>query len=201
MHITKTLALRGSDQIAHDNGAFDVITSAIESVDLNKLKKKISKEKNRKGEELFSPVEINKAIFRKMSSLGWEEYKKSYFLTGDQQTDEAAWEMPRDEQMSFIKGRGLEPIASYTQSDFLKHRAVIEIQMGKYPFALYDICVKNAVLFNYNNIDVAIEVLPTKRLQKRMSSGPAYFEHVCHKLFVMGEDSRPKAPTLILGIE
>lgn len=200
MHITKTLALRGSDQIAHDNGAFDVITSAIESVDLNKLKKKISKEKARAGASLFSPIEINRDIKKNMNSQEWFEYKKKYFISGDKHTDDVAWDMPYSQQEKFIKERGFEAIFSHTESDFLKNRTVVEVQMGKYPFVSYDIYLKNQVLYVNNQVDLAIEVLPTKNLERNMS-GPAYFESLSHRLNMLGEDYWPKVPTLILGIE
>lgn len=49
-------------------------------------------------------------------------------------------------------------------------------------------------------INLGIEILPTKLMQSRMSSGPAYFEGEVYNVMRQGRNS-PPVPLLILGIE
>jgi hypothetical protein len=49
-------------------------------------------------------------------------------------------------------------------------------------------------------INLGIEILPTKTMQKQMSSGPAYFEGEDYNVMRQGRNS-PPVPLLILGVE
>ena len=49
----------------------------------------------------------------------------------------------------------------------------VEVQFGKYAFVAYDLFVKHLAFYVRDTIDVGIEVLPMKSLQKSMSSGVA----------------------------
>jgi len=56
-------------------------------------------------------------------------------------------------------------------------------------------------IFSYNQTDfVGIEILPTKKMQKNMSSGIAYFEGEVYNVMRQGRNN-PPVPLLILGIE
>jgi len=49
-------------------------------------------------------------------------------------------------------------------------------------------------------INVGVEILPTKRMQKGMSSGIAYFEGEVYNVMRHGRNN-PPVPLLILGVE
>jgi hypothetical protein len=42
-----------------------------------------------------------------------------------------------------IEAAGKRPIYSYNQTDFVKNRVAVEVQMGKYSFIAYDLFVKH----------------------------------------------------------
>jgi len=62
---------------------------------------------------------------------------------------------------------------SYNQTDFMKNRVAIEIQ---YAFVAHDLFVKHLSFYVSDIIDVGIEVLPMKELEREMSSDVPYYE-------------------------
>lgn len=73
--------------------------------------------------------------------------------------------MPADQQKREIEGAGKRAIYSYNQTDFVKARVAVEVQLGKYSFIAYDLFVKHLAFFVGDAIDVGIEILPMKAMQ------------------------------------
>lgn len=103
------------------------------------------------------------------------------------------------EDTSEIEKAGQNPIFSYNQTDFVKNRVAVEVQLGKYPFVAYDLFVKHMAFFVGDKIDVGVEILPMKELQAEMSSGVAYYEGELYNLIREGRGV-PAVPLIILGI-
>ncbi|MCS4089277.1 BglII/BstYI family type II restriction endonuclease [Rhizobium sp. BK176] len=200
MRIKKHLSLSSGLETATENGSLSVVKDALRLVDLDRLEKKVSREKGREGRLLWSPIQINKAFEERMDAAGWQEYTDNYFVCEDFDVNRAAALLPYHEQKAFIRAARLKPYRSNTQSDFLRDGMVIEMQLGKYTFPFYDIMIKNSILRRMGLVQCAIEIVPMKDLQAQMSSGPAYFEHVSDKFSKMHPDDLPRLPTLILGI-
>ena len=95
---------------------------------------------------------------------------------------------------------GETPIFSYNQTDFVKERVAIEIQFGKYAFVAYDLFVKHLAFYVGDQIDVGIEILPIKALQKQMSSGVGYYEGEFYNIVRQGRGV-PAVPLVLVGIE
>ena len=107
--------------------------------------------------------------------------------------------MPAPEQKAEIEAAGLTPIQSYNQTDFVKERAAVEVQFGKYAFVAYDLFVKHMAFYVGDVIDVGIEILPMKELQTQMSSGVAYYEGELYNLIREGRGV-PAVPLVIVGV-
>jgi len=103
------------------------------------------------------------------------------------------------EQREEIEKAGETPIYSYNQTDFVKERAAIEVQFGKYSFVAYDLFVKHLAFYVGDKIDVGIEILAMKSLQAYMSSGVAYYEGELYNVIRQGRGV-PAVPLVILGI-
>lgn len=200
MRIREQLSLSDGLEAAKANGSLDVVEHALARIDLDTLPKKVSKERGRVGHELWSPIKINKAFELWMKAVGWQEYTSNYFVCQDFETNQRASFLPYRDQAAFIRNAGFVPYRSNTQSDFLRDGTVNEMQLGKYPFVFYDIMVKNSILRRMGLVHSAIEIIPMKELQSKMSSGPSYFEHVSDKFSRMHPEDLPRLPTLILGI-
>jgi hypothetical protein len=108
--------------------------------------------------------------------------------------------MAPDEQKQEIEAGGEKPIFSYNQTDFVKDRAAVEVQFGKYAFVAYDLFVKHLAFYVGDHIDVGIEILPMKSLQSRMSSGVAYYEGEFYNVVRQGRGV-PAVPLILIGID
>ena len=162
--------------IVHKPKLWKEIQSVISAIDANKCKTKVSKEKNMKGKILFSPIDMNGAFKKLLKKKGWTESRVNYWVTKSEKLIRKTLSMPPEEQKREIEAAGETPIFSYNQTDFVKARVAIEVQFGKYAFVAYDLFVKHLAFYVGDQIDVGIEILPMKSLQKQMSSGVPYYE-------------------------
>jgi hypothetical protein len=186
--------------LVHEKDTYQEILKVIQSVDAEKCRTKISKERGRKGKALYSPRDLNAEFDRRFSSLGWESTRYSYYVAHDFEQLEAMANMPLEEQKQYLQERGAEAIYSYNQTDHVKNRIAIEVQFGKYAFVAYDLFVKHLVFYAGRVINVGIEILPTKAMQRGMSSGIAYYEGELHNILRHGR-SNPPVPLVIIGLE
>ena len=187
--------------IVHHNKLYKEIKAVIASIDASKFRTKVSKEKRKKGNNLFSPIDLNKAFAKEFSKTKWAESRYNYYITLNRALMEKSVLMPAKEQKDFLIENGeREPIYSYNQTDFVKDKIAVEVQFGKYSFVAYDLFVKHMLFYSGGVINLGIEILPTKKMQTEMSSGVAYYEGEVYNVMRQGRNS-PPVPLLILGIE
>ena len=186
--------------LVHKSELWQEIKSVIKQVDGQACKTKVSKEKTMKGRLLYSPIEMNKSFKTLLESRKWEESRVSYWVTKDEKLIRKTLTMPPEKQKEEIEQTDSTPIFSYNQTDFVKDRVAIEVQLGKYSFVAYDLFVKHLAFYVGDQIDVGIEILPMKSLQSQMSSGVAYYEGELYNVIRQGRGV-PAVPLVILGIE
>jgi hypothetical protein len=176
------------------------IKEAIESIDANKFLKK-SKDKTKTGKIIYSQKLLNKEFERILSPLGWESQKTPYYVTSDLSVAREISQMrDKNEQSAYIRNKGLEPLATNNQVDFVKERVAVEVQFGKYFSVAYDLHVKHTFFFLRDDIDVGIEIIPTREMMRRMDTGVAWFENEVANVIREGR-SNPTVPIVIIGIE
>ena len=129
--------------MVHKPQLWDEIQKVITSIDAEKCKTKVSKEKTMKGKLLYSPIDMNNEFKNKLSTLNWNESRVSYWVTKNEKLIRKTLTMKPEEQKKEIEGSGESPIFSYNQTDFVKDRVAIEVQFGKYSFVAYDLFVKH----------------------------------------------------------
>jgi len=186
--------------MVHKPQLWDEIQKVITSIDAEKCKTKVSKEKTMKGKLLYSPIDMNNEFKNKLSTLNWNESRVSYWVTKNEKLIRKTLTMKPEEQKKEIEGSGESPIFSYNQTDFVKDRVAIEVQFGKYSFVAYDLFVKHLAFYVGDQIDVGIEILPMKSLQAHMSSGVSYYEGELYNVVRQGRGV-PAVPLVIIGIE
>lgn len=135
-----------------------------------------------------------------LAGQGWSESRVTYWVTEDEKLIRQTIPKSADEQKEEIAAAGYTPIMSYNQTDFVKDRVAIEVQFGKYSFVAYDLFVKHLAFYMRDQIDVGIEILPMKALQKQMSSGPGYFEGELYNVIRNGRGV-PSVPLVLIGVE
>lgn len=135
--------------IVHKPDLWNEIQTAIKNVDASKAFDKISKEKTRVGEVLYSPSKLNKLFKDELSKNGWIEKRIAYFVNEDLQTTREIVDIrDKNEQKKAIIDRGFTAYNTYNQVDFVKDRVAIEVQFGKYFSVQYDLHVKHTFSMN-----------------------------------------------------
>jgi hypothetical protein len=185
--------------LVHQRKIWSEIEGIVEKVEANKYKTKISKEKGMRGRHLFAPIELNKRFSDEFQKADWHESRTNYWVTDDYKLIRKTLLLPADEQKKEIEAAGRRAIFSYNQTDFVKNRVAVEIQLGKYSFIAYDLFVKHLAFYVRDAIDVGIEVLPMKAMQQEMSSGPGYYEGALYDVVRQGRGV-PAVPLVLVGI-
>ncbi len=186
--------------LVHKPELWKEIEAVIASVDAEKCKTKVSNEKGMIGKLLYSPVDMNESFKKLLRKCEWNESRVSYWVTSNERLIRKTLALSPEEQKKAIEEAGETPIFSYNQTDFVKERVAVEVQFGKYSFVAYDLFVKHLAFYIGDHIDIGIEILPTKALQKEMSSGVAYYEGEFYNIVRQGRGV-PAVPLVLLGIE
>jgi len=183
----------------HKPHIWSEIEAAIAGVDAPTHRTKRSKEK-RKGESLlYSPIELNKAFHQILKPQGWSSRTTTNWICEDRALLAELIRLKPAEQKSFLKDKGVETLKTYNQTDFVKERVAVEVQLGKYSFVAHDLFVKHMAFFVNDDIDVGVEIVPMKELEREMSSGVPYYERDLFNLLRQGR-STPAVPLVLLGI-
>ena len=185
--------------LVHKPHLWEEIQAAVASVDANACRPKESKEKTKRGRMLYSPVDLNRAFVARFKAAQWEERRTAYWVTSDAQLIRRTMHLDVAEQKRQIESAGLRPIFSYNQTDFVKERAAVEVQFGKYFAVAYDLFVKHMAFYVGDVIDVGVEIMPVKALAEEMSSGVPYYEGELYNLIREGRGV-PAVPLVLVGI-
>jgi Restriction endonuclease BglII. len=148
---------------------------------------------------LFSPIDMNKEFARLFKDHHWSERRVTNWLAEDTSILRDIMRMKPDDQKKMIEDKGLEPIMTYNQTDFVKDRVAVEVQFGKYAFVAHDLFVKHMSFFISDDIDVGIEVVPMKSMEREMSSGVPYYERDLFNLMRQGRGI-PAVPIILVGV-
>ena len=177
------------------------IQQAVKNVDASSAFEKVSREKTMSGRILLSPSKLNRLFKAELSSMGWQEVRHDYFVNEDLNTArEIVHVRDKEEQRRIITERGFTPYRTYNQIDFVKDRAAVEIQLGKYFSVQYDLHVKHTFFYERGDIDVGIEIIPTHKMMSMMSTSVAWYENELANIVREGR-SNPSVPVILMGIE
>ncbi len=186
--------------IVHKKALYEEIQDAIASVDAAKHKTKVSKERGRHGEVLYSPGDLNKEFEQVFSKLGWIPTTRYFYVSDNYEIVKTIEPMAYEEQRAYLESIDAPIIRSYNQTDFIKDNVAVEVQFGKYFAVTYDLFVKHLSFYTGGLIDVGAEIVPSKAMQRHMSSGPPFFEKEVHNVMRHGRTT-PPVPVIMLGIE
>lgn len=186
--------------LVHEPELHQEILDCVSLVNAEKCKTKISKEKRKLGNLLYNPTELNAEFDRLFRKRGWNPSRYSYYVAHDYQQLEIMTRLSLAEQKDFLLSQDAEAIRSFNQTDHVKSRVAVEVQFGKYAFVAYDLFVKHLAFYTGRQIEVGVEILPTRAMQQQMSSGISYYEGELHNILRHGRAS-PPVPLVILGIE
>jgi len=177
------------------------IETIIGNVNAEHCRTKQSKEIRKSGQTLYSPVDLNRAFSHLFSNNGWSERRVNNWVTEDKDVLRKiiGAGLNTEQQKNIIEENGLNPINTYNQTDFVKDRVAVEVQFGKYAFVAHDLFVKHMSFFIADDIDVGIEIVPMKSLEREMSSGVPYYERDLFNLMRQGRGI-PAVPIILVGV-
>jgi hypothetical protein len=102
--------------LVHKPRLWEETQNVIISMDAEKCKTKVSREKTMEGRLLYSPIDINKRFKEFFSGHGWRESRVSYWVTSDDKLIRKTLTLDADQQKKEIEAAGYTPIFSYTQN-------------------------------------------------------------------------------------
>lgn len=185
--------------LVHRKQLWDEVKEVVAEVDAAACRTKVSREKTMPGKVLFSPADMNRAFKDGLKARGWSERRSTFWLTADEKLMRGIYGLSESEQKRAIEKAGYEPIMSYNQTDFVKERVAVEVQFGKYAFVAHDLFVKHLSFYVSDIIDVGVEILPMKELEREMSSGVAYYERDLLNVLRQGRGV-PAVPLVLVGV-
>lgn len=184
----------------HHPSYWNEIQDVVSSIDASTYKTKISKEKTMLGRTLYSPPELNRAFKAALRKHSWDSAPtRSFYVTSDPDLNNRIMHLPRDDQKAAILKAGHDPISTSNAADFRKGRVSLEIQFGKYSFVQFDLFIKHAADYMQGRIDLGIEIVPMKAMEREMSSGPPYYEKHLHEIQRQGRIF-PPVPLILIGV-
>jgi len=186
--------------LVHHSTLWNELMDVIHCVDAETCRTKLSKERARNGRMLYSPIDMNAEFKCLLEDRGWKERRNTFWVTDDENILRNIHGRNEVEQKEAIIASGRMPIMSYNQTDFVKDRAAVEIQFGKYAFVAHDLFVKHLSFYVSDIIDVGIEVLPMKALESQMSSGVPYYERDLLNVIRQGRGV-PAVPLVLIGVK
>lgn len=186
--------------MVHKPQLLEEIRSAIAAIDANQHTK-TSKDKTKTGKTLYSQKDLNAAFEAILFPLGWKSVTTPYFVADDIETiKETIGIRDSEEQRQAILNHNHEPLRTNNQVDFVKDRVAVEVQFGKYFSVAYDLHVKHTFFYLRDDIDVGIEILPTRKMMRYMDTGVAWFENEVANVIREGRNN-PSVPIYMIGIE
>ena len=162
--------------LVHHPNLWKKVEEVVGSVDAEACRTKLSEESGTYGQLFYSPVDMNKAFSAGFTEREWCQRRSTFWVTSDERVLRGVYNLSAEDQKRRIVAEGHEPIMSYNQTDFVKDRVAVEVQFGKYAFVAHDLFVKHLSFYVSDIIDVGIEILPMKELEREMSSGVPYYE-------------------------
>lgn len=199
--VNKYSHLHGEEfMLVRKKALLEEVYSVIEMVDAKKFQTKVSNEKTKMGSILYSPGEINKEFKRIFETLDWNSVRRDFYVSDDYSVVKVLETLTYEDQKKYLEELEKPLVHSYNQTDFVKDQVAVEVQLGKYFAVSYDLFVKHLSFYNMGIIDVGIEVVPSKNLQQKMSSGVPFFEKEVHNVLRHGRTT-PPVPIIILGVD
>ncbi len=186
--------------LVHHKSLWKEVLNVIASVDAERCRTKQSNEKRKVGRMLFSPPDMNKEFREGFEAWEWKRRERTFWVTENERLMRSIYNLPASEQKKRITEAGHTPIRSSNETDFVKSRVAVEVQFGKYAFVAHDLFVKHLSFFVADIIDVGIEILPMKSMEREMSSGVAYYERDLLNIIRQGRGV-PAVPLIMIGVK
>lgn len=175
------------------------IRAVIGGVDAEACRVRALMEKDGQRKQLFSPEEISKRFKDGFERRGWQQRRATFWVTHGEQLLRNLNGVSEDEGNNEIEKTGHKTVRPYNRTGFVKGRVAVELQLDDYAFTTHDLFSEHLGSYVSDIIDVGIEILPMKELEREMSSGVPCYERDLPTAFRQGRGVSP-VPLVLIGI-
>ncbi len=175
------------------------IRAVIESVDVEVCRVRAFTEKDGQENLLVSPEEINKRFKDGFESRGWQQRGAAFWVMRNEDFLRNVRGMSGDGQRCEVEETEHEMVRLYNRTCFFKDRVAVELQFDDYAFTARELFSEHLSSYLFDIIDVGIEILPVKELEREMSSGVPCYERDLPNVFRQGRGI-PTVPLVFIGI-
>lgn len=183
---------------------FDELLTAVQGHVAEEVFTKETKEARLSGKLLASPGVMNHLILVETlrDEMGWAVDHAAGRNKKDIRT--AGYE-PRscnDDECALDIQPG-DPYSGKRSIDAVKNKFGVEVQYGKYAFLMYDVLAKFAHMNRAGRVNAGVEIVPSRKLIKHMSSGVGNFDQLRAELEHLPEDyinEKYRIPLVAIGI-
>ena len=179
---------------AHCPSLWADVEAAIRTVDPDQCRT------TRANESAYDARLMKRVLSDAFVGRGWRNQHIDAWVTADPCLARRLVELPAREQRAAIIASGRVPVACRRQTNLVKDRVAVGVQFGKHSSAAYGLFVKHLAFYVGDQIDVGIEIMPMKSLQREMSSGVPYYEGEFYNVIRQGRGV-PAVPLVLIGIE
>ena len=117
--------------LVHHKKTLKEIYEVVKSIDAKKHKTKLSQERTKKGNFLYNPASLNKEFKDLLYAKGWEERRRDFFVSTDPNIVKLLEPLDFADQKKLLQELNHPLYDSYNQTDFVKNKIAVEVQLGK----------------------------------------------------------------------
>lgn len=185
--------------LVHYQELWTDIRAVIGGVDAEACRVRTSIEKDGQGKPLVSPEEINRRFKDGFESRGWQQRRAAFWVTRNENllgNVNGVFENERSHEIGKTEHKTIRP---YNRTGFVKGRVAVELQFDDYAFTTQELFAEHLGSYVTDIIDVGIEILPVKELEREMSSGAPCYERDLPDVFRQGRGV-PPVPLIFIGV-
>ena len=185
--------------LVHYQKLWTDIRAVIESVDVEACRVRAFTEKDGQENLLVSSEEINKRFKDGFESRGWQQRGAAFWVMRNEYLLRNVRGMAGDGQRCEVEETEHEIVRLYNRICLFKGRVAVELQFDDYAFTTRELFSEHLSSYLFDIIDVGIEILPVKELEREMSSGVPCYERDLPNVFRQGRGI-PTVPLVFIGI-
>lgn len=185
--------------LVHYQKLWTDIRAVIESVDVETCRVGAFTEKDGQENLLVSPEEINKRFKDGFESRGWQQRGAAFWVVRNENLLRNVRGMSGYGQRCEPEETEHEMLRLYNRTCLFKGRVAVELQFDDYAFTTRKLFSGHLSSYLFDMIDVGIEILPVKELEREMSSGVPCYERDLPDVFRQGR-AIPTVPLVFIGI-
>lgn len=185
--------------LVHEKNTYLDVLELVNTFD---LKRSTMTEQNTQSKSGIQPttLDLDSDFHQLFIDSGWIPQSHSYYNAHEIDQLNLMARLSLVEQKNYLDELGVEAILDSTYLDQIKNRIAVTTYFNNNKSVAGNLYNNLFPFYKRYSIQVGIELLPTKAMQKEMSSGIAYYEGELHNILRHGLNN-PPVPLVLIGLE